>query len=139
LDELDTHIYAVGKTDKGKSKFLEGLLWQFITMGHDCGVIDPHGDLANNTLKLLATAPQGPSRAPWLDDPDNAEKVVYCEPGRSDIFHPHERPATHQPMTLSNCHWRDRGFPAHLERDALGHAPEARLLAQLQDSPVNAE
>jgi hypothetical protein len=88
LNNLDTHIYVVGKSGKGKSKFLEGLLWQFITLGQGCGVIDPHGDLANNLLKLLATIPQGSDKQPWLANLANAERVIYCEPGRDDYFIP---------------------------------------------------
>jgi len=52
LDKLDTHFYIVRKLGQGKNKFLEGLIWQFITLSQGCGVIVPHGDLANNTLKL---------------------------------------------------------------------------------------
>ena len=48
LDKLDTHVYVVGKSGTGKSKFLEGFLWQLISLGQGCGLIDPHGDLANN-------------------------------------------------------------------------------------------
>jgi DNA helicase HerA-like ATPase len=88
LDDLDTHIYVVGKSGKGKSKFLEGLLWQFVILGQGCVVIDPHGDFANNLLKLLASVPQGPERMPWLADPNNVSRVVYCEPGRQDYFIP---------------------------------------------------
>jgi hypothetical protein len=88
LDKLDTHLYVVGKSGKGKSKFLEGLLWQFVQKGQGCGVIDPHGDLANNLLKLLATIPQGSDKQPWLANPTNAERVIYCEPGRDDYFIP---------------------------------------------------
>jgi DNA helicase HerA-like ATPase len=88
LDKLDTHLYVVGQSGKGKSKFLEGLLWQFVQLGQGCGVIDPHGDLANNLLKLLATVPQGPHKRPWLADPKNADRVIYCEPGRDDYFIP---------------------------------------------------
>ena len=79
LDGLDTHIYVVGRSGKGKSKFLEGLLWQLITQGQGCGLIDPHADLANNLLKLLALQPVGPRRRPWLADPANLERVIYCE------------------------------------------------------------
>ena len=72
----------------GKSKFLEGLLWQLITQGQGCGLVDPHGDLANNLLKLLAFQPIGKGKRPWLSDPANAAKLLYCEPGRSDYFIP---------------------------------------------------
>lgn len=88
LEDLDTHIYVVGKSGKGKSKFLEGLLWQLITLGQGCGLIDPHGDLANNLLRLLAYCPTGPNRRPWLSDPNNLDKLVYLEPGRDDYFIP---------------------------------------------------
>ena len=88
LEELDTHVYVVGRTKKGKSKFLEGLLWQLIQLGQGCGVIDPHGDLANNLLKLLAFHPSGRGKRPWIEGPGNAAKIVYCEPGRSDFFTP---------------------------------------------------
>jgi hypothetical protein len=57
-------------------------------LGQGCGLIDPHGDLANNLLKLLAFQPQGPNKRPWLEDPKNASRVIYCEPGRTDYFIP---------------------------------------------------
>src|SRR5262245_33855906 len=52
LNRLDTHLYIVGRSGKGKSKFVEGFLWQLITLGQGCGLIDPHADLANNLLKM---------------------------------------------------------------------------------------
>src|SRR5687768_5229828 len=89
LDSMDTHLYCVGRTKKGKSKFLEGLLYQLISnLGQGCGLIDPHGDLANNLLKVLAFQPQGSTNQPWLEDPENASRVIYCEPGRMDYFIP---------------------------------------------------
>jgi hypothetical protein len=88
LDKLNTHLYVVGRSGKGKSKFLEGLLWQLITQGQPCGLIDPHGDLANNLLKLLAFQPAPGNRRPWLSEPDNARRLLYCEPGRDDYFIP---------------------------------------------------
>jgi hypothetical protein len=88
LEKLDTHIYVVGRSGKGKSKFLEGFLWQLIGLGQGCGLIDPHGDLANNLLKLLAYQPQGEKGRPWLANPANASRFIYCEPGRGDYFVP---------------------------------------------------
>ncbi|MCI0648014.1 MAG: hypothetical protein L0332_30805 [Chloroflexi bacterium] len=88
LDELDTHIYVVGRSGKGKSKFLEGLLWQLINLGQGCGLIDPHGDLANHLLQLLAFQPTGREQRPWLDNPANFNRLLYCEPGRDDFFVP---------------------------------------------------
>ncbi len=88
LQKLNTHMYVVGRSGKGKSKFLEGFLWQLINHGQGCGLIDPHGDLANNILKLLAFQPSGSNKQPWLANPENASKLIYCEPGHKDYFMP---------------------------------------------------
>ena len=88
LRKLNTHLYVVGKSGKGKSKFLEGFLWQLINHGQGCGLIDPHGDLANNLLKLLAFQPTGSNKQPWLANSENVAKLVYCEPGHSTYFVP---------------------------------------------------
>lgn len=87
-ESLKTHMYVVGRSGKGKSKFLEGFLWQLINHGQGCGLIDPHGDLANNLLKLLAYQPSGLSKQTWLSKPENAAKLIYCEPGHSTYFVP---------------------------------------------------
>ncbi len=46
-------MYVVGKTGKGKSKLLVNCLYQDITTGRACGVIDPHSDLISDVLALL--------------------------------------------------------------------------------------
>ena len=66
LEKIDTAMYVVGRSGKGKSKFLEGFLFQLIMLGKGCGLIDPHGDLANNLLKLLAFHPTDSEQKPWL-------------------------------------------------------------------------
>ena len=88
VDSLSTHMYVVGRSGKGKSKFLEGLLWQMINHGYGCGLIDPHGDLADNLLKLLTRQPVNRTGKSWIDSADNASRLVYVEPGRSDYFTP---------------------------------------------------
>jgi len=88
LKELDTHLYVVGRSGKGKSKFLESYLWQLIHHGEGCGLIDPHGDLANDLLTRLAFEPTGKEGKPWLADPKNAARLIYVEPGRDDFFIP---------------------------------------------------
>ena len=40
------HIYLIGKTGSGKSTLLRNLIVQHIAAGHGVGLIDPHGDLA---------------------------------------------------------------------------------------------
>ncbi len=47
------HIYTVGKSGTGKSKFLELLIRQDIAYGHGVCLIDPHGDLIENVLDFI--------------------------------------------------------------------------------------
>ncbi|MBI3734098.1 MAG: type IV secretory system conjugative DNA transfer family protein, partial [Chloroflexi bacterium] len=42
-----THLYVIGLTGQGKSKFLQHGLFQDITAGRGCGVLDPHTDLVH--------------------------------------------------------------------------------------------
>jgi hypothetical protein len=61
------HIYIIGKTGSGKTTLLRNLIVQHIALGHGVGVIDPHGDLAE---ELLHHVP------PW-----RADHLVYFNPG----------------------------------------------------------
>jgi hypothetical protein len=61
------HIYIIGKTGSGKTTLLRNLIIQHIALGHGVGVIDPHGDLAE---ELLHHVP------PW-----RADHLVYFNPG----------------------------------------------------------
>ena len=54
LDDRATHLYAIGASGAGKTKFLEFLLQQDITLGNGFCIIDPHGDLIDETLGFLA-------------------------------------------------------------------------------------
>ncbi|MFA7686211.1 MAG: DUF87 domain-containing protein [Candidatus Gracilibacteria bacterium] len=47
------HIYVIGKTGMGKSTLLENMIYSDIVEGKGVGVIDPHGDLAENVLKFV--------------------------------------------------------------------------------------
>lgn len=49
------HLYVLGASGSGKTKFLEFLIRQDLVAGHGCGVIDPHGDLIED-LKQYVTA-----------------------------------------------------------------------------------
>jgi hypothetical protein len=49
-----THLYVVGATGTGKTKFLECLIRQDIVNGQGFGVIDPHGDLIEELKGFLA-------------------------------------------------------------------------------------
>jgi hypothetical protein len=47
------HLYTVGKSGSGKSKLLELLIANDIMSGRGVGVLDPHGDLVDNILKVI--------------------------------------------------------------------------------------
>ena len=67
------HLYVIGLSGKGKSKFLERCLYQDIAAGRGCGLIDPHSLLVDDLLRLLAT--QG-----VLDDSDVRKRLIYVDP-----------------------------------------------------------
>jgi hypothetical protein len=77
--ERATHTYVVGITGKGKSKLLEHILFQDITQGRGCGVLDPHSDLVED---LLATCSAIPGSEPhW-------HSIIYFDPSRTDYMVP---------------------------------------------------
>lgn len=61
------HIYIIGKTGSGKTTLLRNLIIQHIALGHGVGVIDPHGDLAEELLNHIP--------------PKRADHLVYFNPG----------------------------------------------------------
>lgn len=61
------HLYIIGKTGSGKTTLLRNLIIQHIALGHGVGVIDPHGDLAEELLHHV------PRR--------RADHLVYFNPG----------------------------------------------------------
>ena len=65
------HCYIVGKTGSGKTTLLRNLILQHIRHGHGVGIIDPHGDLAEEILQYV------PSH--------RADDLVYFNPGDLDF------------------------------------------------------
>jgi hypothetical protein len=61
------HLYLIGKTGSGKTTLLKNLIVQHIALGHGVGVIDPHGDLAEELLDHIP--------------PQRADHLVYFNPG----------------------------------------------------------
>lgn len=47
------HLYTVGKSGSGKSKLLELLIKRDLESGQGVGVLDPHGDLVDNVLRMV--------------------------------------------------------------------------------------
>jgi hypothetical protein len=65
------HIYIIGKTGSGKTTLLRNLIIQHIILGHGVGVIDPHGDLAEELLNHIP--------------PKRADHLIYFNPGDLDF------------------------------------------------------
>jgi hypothetical protein len=61
------HLYLIGKTGSGKTTLLRNLIVQHIAAGHGVGLIDPHGDLAEELLDCIP--------------PCRADDLVYFNPG----------------------------------------------------------
>jgi hypothetical protein len=83
--ERKAHMYIVGTTTKGKSKLMEHCLSQDIFAGRGAGVIDPHGDLADDLIRCLASHRKylGFGRR-FTEDPKNLDRIVYIDPTRAD-------------------------------------------------------
>jgi type IV secretory pathway TraG/TraD family ATPase VirD4 len=55
-DDRRRHMYIIGKTGTGKSEFLKQMIMQDIHNGEGLAVIDPHGDLVEDILRLMPTS-----------------------------------------------------------------------------------
>jgi hypothetical protein len=73
---------VVGLTGRGKSKLLQSCLVQDISAGRGCCVIDPHGDLAKDTLRTLI------SNCALENNTQLLERIVYVAPRRRDYIIP---------------------------------------------------
>jgi hypothetical protein len=65
------HLYLIGKTGTGKTTLLRNLISQDIERGHGVGLIDPHGDLAEEILDCIP--------------PSRADDLLYFNPADSDF------------------------------------------------------
>ena len=70
-----THLYVIGATGTGKTKFLEFLIYQDIDKGNGLGIIDPHGDLMEDVKGFLACRYDESGNEKEL-----SEKVVLIDP-----------------------------------------------------------
>jgi Type IV secretion-system coupling protein DNA-binding domain len=74
ISHLDrrNHVYCIGKTGMGKTALLRNLILADIWRGAGVGVIDPHGDLAEDIIDAIP--------------PERSDDVVYFNP--SDLDYP---------------------------------------------------
>ena len=87
--ERAAHTYVVGITGQGKSKLLQHLLFQDITQGRGCGLLDPHSDLACDTLRYLASwYDRSYMDRPYLHESKSLERIIYFDPSRTDYIVP---------------------------------------------------
>lgn len=71
------HIYVIGKSGVGKSKFLELLIRQDIAHGEGVCLIDPHGDVIEEILHFI---PENRADDVCLIDPSDAAHPVSFNP-----------------------------------------------------------
>lgn len=71
------HLYAVGKSGSGKSKFLEMLIEQDFRAGKGVAVLDPHGDLVDNVMRYV---PEHRIKDVILFDPSDTEFPIAFNP-----------------------------------------------------------
>ena len=93
--DRSVHIYIVGASGTGKSKFLEFLIRQDIHKGNGFGVIDPHGDLVEDVKAYLAFN---------LPKEELEERVVLFDPTDDEYtvaFNPLEKIEGLQPAEIS--------------------------------------
>lgn len=73
VDDRRRHMYVIGKTGTGKSEFLKAMIMQDINNGEGLAVIDPHGDLIDDVLKLI---PPQRSEDVILFDPSDTQRPM---------------------------------------------------------------
>ena len=66
------HLYVVGKTGLGKTTLLRNMILQDLWNGSGVGLLDPHGDLAEEILDMIPS--------------ERTEEVLYFDPG--DLSYP---------------------------------------------------
>jgi hypothetical protein len=69
-DDRRRHTYIIGKTGTGKSEFLKSMIMQDIQAGEGLAVIDPHGDLVEDILRMMP--------------PRRAEEVILFDPSDTE-------------------------------------------------------
>ena len=71
------HLYTVGKSGSGKSKFLELLIKEDLDAGKGVAVLDPHGDLVDNIMRYI---PEDRINDVILFDPSDTDFPIAFNP-----------------------------------------------------------
>ena len=79
--EIDSHKHVMGVMGQGKSKFLASLFVQLINQGIPAGLVDPHSDLAADTLQILLDGG-------FFERSDAWRRLLYIDFGCRDRFVP---------------------------------------------------
>ena len=66
-DDRRRHMYVIGKTGMGKTTMLENMVVSDIRAGHGVGVVDPHGEFAENILNFVPE--------------ERVDDIIYFNPG----------------------------------------------------------
>jgi hypothetical protein len=78
-DDLRTHLYGVGKSQRGKSRLLARIVRELIIEGEGLCLIDPHGSLYAGVIQWLAYARPQLAEIVLLD-PSHPERVTGFNP-----------------------------------------------------------
>lgn len=118
------HLYVVGKSGTGKSKLLELFISEDIKNGEGVAVLDPHGDLVDNVMRMIPK--------------ERINDVVYFDPGDTAFpiaFNPLEKvdDAYKMQLTIGFIHIFKKLFGSNWT-DRLEHVLRYTTLALL-DSP----
>jgi hypothetical protein len=106
----------MGLTGQGKSKLLASVAAQMIESGLGCALVDPHADLADDVLRLLADHD-------FFTRPDAFNRVLYIDFSRRDRFLPFNVLASHYDVHSIAQHMVEvcsRAWPALAD----GQAPQ---------------
>jgi len=113
-----SHMYVVGKTGKGKSRFLQHCILSDIKQGNGVGVIDPHGDLITQTIETLYSQD--------FFTTSDAQKLIYINPVGRDYITPFNVLSTPHNPTREQIHAISRHVITTFKRawkDVLSAAP----------------
>lgn len=88
----DTHFYIVGGSGTGKTKFLEHLILQDIKADRGVGIIDPHGDLAEEIRCSMPFISGGKEKIK-----EKSKNIIFIDPSDPEqtvTFNPLEKIGT---------------------------------------------